>query len=94
MEFSIGRDHRLIPTPTKMLDIVFLSEVNSEIPGKQERLWQKKNHFCFYNSSDIDECEGKNICAPVGGKCVNEQGKYRCECMKGYEGNGNTCKGK
>ena len=54
----------------------------------------EKNHFCFYNSSDIDECEGKNICAPVGGKCVNEQGKYRCECMKGYQGNGKTCKGK
>ncbi|KAK2561462.1 Pro-epidermal growth factor [Acropora cervicornis] len=44
--------------------------------------------------TDIDECEGENFCAPVGGKCVNEQGKYRCECMKGYEGNGNTCKGK
>ncbi|XP_029204387.2 fibrillin-1-like isoform X2 [Acropora millepora] len=42
--------------------------------------------------TDIDECEGKNICAPVGGKCINEQGKYRCECMKGYEGNGKTCK--
>lgn len=25
VEFSIGLDHRLIPTPTKMLDIVFLS---------------------------------------------------------------------
>jgi len=41
--------------------------------------------------SDIDECEYKNLCAPVGGKCVNEQGKYRCECIKGYKGDGKTC---
>ena len=48
----------------------------------------------YYNSSDINECEYENLCAPVGGKCVNEQGRYRCECIKGYKGDGKTCEGK
>ncbi|XP_068689107.1 pro-epidermal growth factor-like [Montipora foliosa] len=42
--------------------------------------------------TDINECEsGDHFCAKEGGKCINEQGKYRCECMKGYKGNGKNC---
>ncbi|XP_068752756.1 fibulin-5-like [Montipora capricornis] len=41
--------------------------------------------------TDINECEGENSCASVGGKCINEQGKYRCECRVGFKGDGITC---
>ena len=50
--------------------------------------------FFFFYSSDINECEGENFCASVGGKCINEQGKYRCECRVGFKGDGITCEGK
>ncbi|XP_068752733.1 fibulin-5-like [Montipora capricornis] len=41
--------------------------------------------------TDINECEGENLCASVGGKCINEQGNYRCECGVGFKGDGITC---
>lgn len=28
--------------------------------------------------SDIDECSATGMC--INGRCVNEMGKYRCEC--------------
>ena len=62
-------------------------------------MFSKINDYYYYyyyccTSSDIDECKGENDCAKVGGKCINEHGKYRCECEGGFVGDGKICKGK
>lgn len=41
------------------------------------------------NSTDIDECnDGQALCSN-GGSCVNLEGSYRCDCIKGWTGK--TC---
>ena len=46
-------------------------------------------------STDIDECNGTNPCAP-NGNCFNTNGSYTCNCSSGYEldTGGQSCSGK
>ena len=46
-------------------------------------------------STDIDECNGTNPCAP-NGNCVNTNGSFTCNCSSGYEldRSGQSCSGK
>lgn len=39
------------------------------------------SHVCF---SDIDECE-RNPLLCRGGKCVNTEGSFQCDCPLGHE---------
>ena len=59
-------------------------------------------HLCTYVSqplvvlsTDIDECNGTNPCAP-NGNCVNTNGSFTCNCSSGYEldTGGQSCSGK
>ena len=45
--------------------------------------------------SDINECLAVNTnnCHPTKGICENIAGSFRCQCKKGYVGNGITCGG-
>ena len=45
-------------------------------------------------STDIDECNGTNPCAP-NGNCVNTNGSFTCNCSSGYEldTGGQNCSG-
>ena len=44
---------------------------------------------------DINECDEEvNVCPDVLQTCRNTPGSYRCECVQGYEANGNGgCQG-
>ena len=46
-------------------------------------------------STDIDECNETNPCAP-NGNCVNSNGSFMCDCLTGYMLNpgGQNCSGK
>ena len=43
--------------------------------------------------SDVHECfEIVDVCdSGQGGKCINEQGKYSCECESGYVNKNGAC---
>ena len=40
----------------------------------------------------MDECEDENECDP-NALCTNTEGSYICRCIRGYEGDGKSCKG-
>ena len=42
--------------------------------------------------ADIDECM---VQSPCDGKavCIDEEGSFMCQCLKGYVENGTTCTG-
>lgn len=42
---------------------------------------------------DIDECITGNYSCSMYSKCTNTVGSYKCDCLGGYYGDGNTCKG-
>ena len=46
-------------------------------------------------STDIDECNGTNPCAP-NGNCVNSNGFFTCDCFTGYtlDSSRQNCSGK
>jgi hypothetical protein len=46
----------------------------------------------FYK--DLNECDSSSVCQ--GGRCVNTQGSFRCECFPGLVlgPDGRTCLGK
>ena len=41
--------------------------------------------------SDVDECSEIVDACGTGEECVNEQGKYSCECASGYEKKNGAC---
>ena len=44
---------------------------------------------------DVNECaNGQHKCHRTLAKCTNTMGNYRCECLKGYVGNGIYCEDK
>ena len=44
---------------------------------------------------DIDECiEGSHDCDSSTEMCVNLVGSYSCQCVDGFQLNGQTCEGK
>ena len=48
----------------------------------------------IYNVIDIDECTTNQTVCKKNEKCVNEPGRYSCECKTGYRRNGRgTCRG-
>ena len=50
---------------------------------------------CSLSFLDIDECTESNPMPCMGGRCINTQGSYRCECPAGTEvmGGGIDCEG-
>ncbi|KAL9971362.1 hypothetical protein ACROYT_G023875 [Oculina patagonica] len=41
---------------------------------------------------DLDECsQNEKVCSGAKEECVNEQGKYSCECQSGYERKNEVC---
>lgn len=58
-----------------------------------ERAWAISFLF-LVNLKDIDECEDvPNRCQETA-RCVNTPGSFRCQCARGYTGDGlTTCSG-
>lgn len=51
--------------------------------------------FYSHNLLDVNECAvNPNLC--VNGICINTDGSYRCECLRGYTlgADQRTCEGK
>ena len=52
-------------------------------------------YFCYHcdpiTLTDVNEClEGKHHCSKYA-RCKNVEGGYSCECLTGFEGDGETC---
>ena len=43
---------------------------------------------------DLDECRGNNNHCHQNAVCINTLGSYKCQCAKGYTGDGFSCSGK
>ena len=43
--------------------------------------------------SDIKECDQSDVDCSKQAKCTELEGSYRCDCNKGYTGDGKTCTG-
>ena len=44
----------------------------------------------MYECLDVDECtENNQLCS--GGKCINTDGSYHCQCPPGFRDNGGRC---
>jgi len=43
---------------------------------------------------DVNECHQDEPVCHKHAQCVNTEGKYSCECMKGYYGSGLQCQGR
>ena len=63
-------------------------------------MYHKFNYVSFttvvmFLLSDTDECASPetNEC-DSNALCTNTDGSYVCRCVKGFEGDGKTCKGK
>ena len=48
----------------------------------------------FNNVVDVDECKNKSNDCHAKATCKNVDGSYKCQCSKGYIGNGKQCRGK
>ncbi|KAL0009214.1 hypothetical protein SO802_010716, partial [Lithocarpus litseifolius] len=42
------------------------------------------NPYLPNGCQDIDECKNPNNCNHLGQECINEPGKFKCFCIKGY----------
>ena len=52
---------------------------------------ERPEKFLIYKSEYRDELYSWKQCSAVGGRCVNEYGSYRCECLAGFVGDGFEC---
>ena len=62
--------------------------MNKFIFLKYLRNWNK--HFVWI---DINECKLQTHKCSKHARCLNGQGGYKCECSKGYSGDGFNCTG-
>ena len=42
---------------------------------------------------DMDECSAKETPCGKNSRCTNSAGSFFCSCLRGYVGDGKTCKG-
>lgn len=49
--------------------------------------------FVYILLSDIDECSLKTDDCSDLAKCINNDGSFLCDCIKGYTGEGGLCTG-
>lgn len=56
--------------------------------------WEPQRHPLLSLPSDVDECTGKEHCAPHG-ECLNSHGSFFCLCAPGFasEEGGTSCQG-
>ena len=47
----------------------------------------------IYSITDRNECLRNSTGCHTNASCVNLGGSHRCECNKGFEGNGTDCNG-
>ena len=52
------------------------------------------NWHSFSLCLDIDECAANTHDCAAEATCTNNEGSFICTCLDGFQGNGNTCKGK
>lgn len=48
-------------------------------------------HIDKYNCMEIDECKTNQHACHEHSDCINTIGSYKCQCKKGYTGNGIDC---
>ncbi|KAK3198552.1 hypothetical protein Dsin_021967 [Dipteronia sinensis] len=49
------------------------------------------NPYISNDCKDIDECKLGNVTCHDQASCVNTEGNFTCECLKGYKGDGKVC---
>ncbi|XP_064596717.1 lipoyl amidotransferase LIPT1, mitochondrial-like [Liolophura sinensis] len=67
--------------------------VNSQLITECVVKVEKKAAFLSHEEKkmlNIDECRGRHHCHTQA-RCVNTDGSYTCECLEGYEGDGQNC---
>lgn len=56
-------------------------------PGYQQ-IYTEGRQKC----EDINECQAGRYVCDINAECLNEVGKYSCQCNPGFEGDGRSCR--
>ncbi|XP_071942160.1 uncharacterized protein [Antedon mediterranea] len=82
----LGLSHSFGSTVLFRCYIGYRLDGSPKLKCKETGMWNSLKPMCI----DINECEVTNYC-DSNAICHNEPGDYRCECKRGYEGDGMRC---